>query len=112
MTAKNRAELLTQLRLEPHEDLPAYCWPGGYPLFYITKDCSVICPDCANCQECKECEDWESDRIIVGQDANWENPDMYCDHCSTRIESAYAEDEDIDDETGAPRTPEGQENTQ
>ena len=30
---------------------------------------------------------------VTAHDANWENPDLYCDHCSSRIESAYAEDE-------------------
>jgi hypothetical protein len=28
---------------------------------------------------------------IIGLDVNWEQPGLYCDHCSERIESAYAE---------------------
>jgi hypothetical protein len=25
-------------------------------------------------------------------EVNWEDPDLFCDHCGARIESAYAED--------------------
>jgi hypothetical protein len=28
---------------------------------------------------------------VEALDVNWENPDLYCDHCGARIESAYAE---------------------
>jgi hypothetical protein len=66
--------------------LPAYAWPGGYPLFYIDEENNVLCPDCANKND-------EFDKPIVAADANWEDPDLYCDHCSARIESAYAEPE-------------------
>ncbi len=44
------------------------------------------CPDCANGEP-----DNEGDEIVAC-DANWEDPDMFCD-CGERIESAYAEDE-------------------
>jgi hypothetical protein len=27
----------------------------------------------------------------VALEANWEDPDLFCDHCGDRIESAYAE---------------------
>lgn len=63
-------------------ELPAYAWPGGYPMFYVAKDSSVLCPTCAN---------QETENIEAG-DANWEDPDMHCDQCTRRIESAYAED--------------------
>lgn len=56
---------------------------GGYPLFYLTKRDCVLCPLCAN----------EEKAVIVAADANWEDPELYCDECSERIESAYAEDE-------------------
>jgi hypothetical protein len=28
--------------------LESYAWPGGYPIFYLDTDNSVLCPDCAN----------------------------------------------------------------
>jgi hypothetical protein len=31
-------------------------------------------------------------------DINWESPDLYCDHCSKPIESAYGETNEV---TGA-----------
>ena len=61
--------------------LPSFAWPGGYPMFYITEGNSTLCPNCAN----------ESDDII-DYCANWEDSNLYCDQCSKRIESAYAED--------------------
>jgi hypothetical protein len=30
------------------EPLPAYAWPGGYDLAYITSDNAILCADCAN----------------------------------------------------------------
>lgn len=57
---------------------------GGYPLFYVTKG-SCLCPDCAT--------DNDQNDPIVAADVNWENPDLYCDECSARIESAYAEND-------------------
>ncbi len=67
--------------------LPAYAWPGGYPIFYLTKKDDVLCPDCANAQGRHD------DDPVVAHDANWEDPELYCEGCSQRIESAYAEDE-------------------
>jgi hypothetical protein len=28
---------------------------------------------------------------VEALDVNWEDPDLFCDHCGNRIESAYAE---------------------
>lgn len=56
---------------------------GCYPLFYLHSDYSVLCYKCAD----KEKTD------LIGADCNYEDPDLYCDECSERIESAYAEDE-------------------
>lgn len=73
-----------------------YAWPGGYPIFYLMEDGGVICPDCAN----KESElirvsreDHDKQWQIAAADINWEDASLYCDHCSQRIESAYAEPE-------------------
>lgn len=58
-----------------------YAWPGVYPVFYVNKDGSVLCPACAQKER----------KSLVAGGANWEDPDLYCDECSNRIESAYAE---------------------
>lgn len=67
--------------------LPAYAWPGVYPMYYLTQDGSTVCPDCAN----------EEDTSDPATDAgiNWEDASMYCDDCGKRIESAYAEEERV-----------------
>jgi hypothetical protein len=65
--------------------LPTYTSIGCYPLFYLNNHNDVLCPDCAN-----EHEDF--DETITAYDANREDASLYCDHCSKRIESAYAEE--------------------
>lgn len=69
--------------------LPAYAWPGGYPLFYLDTDNNTLCPACANKHDMSS--------GIVDYDANWEDPSLYCDDCGKRIESAYAEDDPAGD---------------
>ena len=65
--------------------LPAYAWPGGYPLYYLDSENNALCPPCAN-----DNDDYSAP--IAAGGINWADPAMYCDHCSKRIESAYAED--------------------
>ncbi len=70
-----------------------YAWPGGYPVYHLCADSGVLCPDCANTHgEVHTNEDGPEDWRIVASDVNYEDPNLYCDHCHKRIESAYAED--------------------
>lgn len=72
-----------------------YAWPGGYPLFLITSDSAALCVACGK-------KEWR--RIaysirnnlsdgwrVVAADVNWEDGDLYCEHCGKTIESAYGE---------------------
>lgn len=59
---------------------------GCYPVFYMTRKGQALCADCAT-------EVMHEDTGPVDADVNWEDPDLFCDECSQRIESAYAEDE-------------------
>ncbi len=68
--------------MDNNGNLAAYAWPGGYPVFYSTNE-GVICPACAN----------NNPEGIIGYGANWEDPDMLCTDCGTRIESAYADED-------------------
>tara|TARA_Y100001937_G_C6845362_1_gene209660 strand:+ start:189 stop:344 length:156 start_codon:yes stop_codon:yes gene_type:complete len=34
--------------------------------------------------------------VLVKMATNWEDKNLYCDECSEKIESAYAEDHDCD----------------
>lgn len=76
--------------------LPAYAWPGGYPMFYLTKDDGVLCPDCANgkngsgASETQDDPQWQ----VVAGDVHWEGQPLTCDHCHQEIESAYGDPEE------------------
>jgi hypothetical protein len=75
--------------------LPAYAWPGGCPLFYLTDDGGVLCPDCANGKNGSEASEHAEPRSgwrLVGCDAHWEGTPHQCDHCNACIESAYGTD--------------------
>lgn len=70
--------------------LPQFAWPGGYPMYYLAKDNGVLCPKCAN--EFKPERDNEEQLQAVAYGVNWEDRELFCEHCNGRIESAYAED--------------------
>lgn len=80
----------------------AYAWPGGYPLYYVCRDGGALCPKCVKAEEplahdnCprEQCREHDPQWCIIGHGINWEDPDLYCDHCGSRIESAYAEPEE------------------
>jgi hypothetical protein len=65
---------------------------GSYPLFYLDDKDNVLCPFCAAEEEAnaKDPEHWA--RGIAACGINWEDPQLYCDECSRRIESAYADE--------------------
>ena len=73
--------MINNAQRDPNGKLASFAWPGGYPLMYLTKDGLCVCPECANRDE--------SD--LVACEANWEDPELFCDDCSRRIESAYAD---------------------
>lgn len=68
--------------------LMRYAWPGGYPLYYLDGDNSVLCAYCASAHETDGIERFRP----VDAGVNWEDKHMHCDECSRRIESAYCED--------------------
>lgn len=85
---------------DEHGKLPRYAWPGGYPVFYLCDDDSVLCAACANGENGSETNRPDLDAaclddhqwILTAHDINWEDPDLYCGHCNNRIESAYADE--------------------
>src|SRR5437899_2447381 len=50
--ARKRLERRTDMTLtairQSDGTLPAYAWPGGYPIVYMAKDNGILCPKCAN----------------------------------------------------------------
>jgi hypothetical protein len=75
--------------------LPAYAWPGGYPLCYPTMDGEVLCSECANMPETHEhhcgmsrCPDNDGSWCLAGVMVRYEG-EMDCANCGAAIPSAY-----------------------
>lgn len=83
----NTAELRASLRAG------AYAWPGGYPLYFITEDSAALCFDCVHKEyrsishsiRCKLKDGWRVSLL----DTNYEQQELYCDHCNLKINPAY-----------------------
>ena len=79
--------------------LPAYAWPGGYPIRYLTADSGELCPDCANGEngsEASALEGTEGGWFIIGHFVAWEGEPSTCDHCETMMETAYGNPDGFD----------------
>jgi hypothetical protein len=61
--------------------LPAFAWPGGYPIIYLTEDGDVLCPECANIDSA----DLKYYNVYL------EGPIEYCYDCGKEIEGAYGD---------------------
>jgi hypothetical protein len=67
-----------------------YTFPGCYPKYAITDDGGCLCHKCCGTElECITDSFPNDGWHVVAIDVNYENNDLYCDHCSTQIESAY-----------------------
>jgi hypothetical protein len=74
------------------EPLPAFAWPGGYPIYYVFNDGGVCCPACANANITlidQERTNSHGGWALGGMDVNYEDTDLHCDHCNAEIPSAY-----------------------
>lgn len=74
--------------------LPAYAFPGGYPILYHSRINSTLCPHCANRA------DADPDELPAWRPTFWsihyEGLSAYCDDCGREIESAYGEPDHAD----------------
>jgi hypothetical protein len=82
---KNITDNMTQY-LQDDGTLPAYAWPGGYPLYYLDTKDTILCPDCANDND-------QFTEPIAASDINWEDIGLNCDHCGKHIDCAYGDEE-------------------
>lgn len=64
--------------------LPAFSFPGLYPIFYLNDREDILCAECA----AKNAEE------VVNHSIYWEGPSMYCDECGEEIQSAYGDPEE------------------
>lgn len=80
---------ITDLLLNDDGTLPAWAWPGGYPILYVDRQNSCLCPKCAN----KSIADF--DELPAFKPVRWyihyEGPPEQCDQCCAQIESAYGD---------------------
>lgn len=74
------------------QTVAAYSSVGSYPLLYLDTRDNVLCPACVEADLEVACDPEDPGRIVACS-ANWEDASLYCDSCSERIESAYAEDD-------------------
>lgn len=87
------------------EPLPAFAWPGGYPLYYFFADGGVCCPKCANREIGLIDEEMSASgrppRVqrggwaLAGVEANYEDAFLSCDHCGEFIDPAYLDENEL-----------------
>jgi hypothetical protein len=69
---------------------------GCYPVFLITSDCCALCMDCARAEYRNVSrairEKFNDGWRVTNCEVNYEDKELYCDHCSQPIESAYGDD--------------------
>lgn len=80
-----------------------WAWPGGYPMYLVVDDGACLCFDCARKEYrllaisireyARNGKRYSNDSWrVVACDINWEDPNLYCDHCGKSIQSAYGSD--------------------
>ena len=63
-----------------------YAWPGGYPLFFVTRDGASLSFEAMRERFREEARD------VMDVIVNWEDDSLCCDHTGERIPSAYGDD--------------------
>lgn len=89
-------QITTAAEFQKVLDHGPYAWPGGYPLFFITKDGEAMSFEAARdnvsrikmALRYKDDADWEP--IAVG--VNWEDEHLLCCVRNRLIPSAYGDD--------------------
>ena len=77
--------------VDPAIEVPTLTVPGMYPIYYVTTDGGTMCPACVNSNR-PLCADPNADAwYVTDTDINYENTELYCEHCNELIESAYGE---------------------
>jgi hypothetical protein len=78
--------------------LPAFAWPGGYQIIYVTADNAVLCPACANGKNGSDASETSDDPQwkLVACDLYQEGPVIQCEHCQADIASDYGDPDEPD----------------
>ncbi len=92
----------THPRIETTTDLKAtlrageWAWPGGYPMFFTTRDGASLSfasvrkelRNILDSIKTQTSDGW----LVNGCSVNWEDAALRCEHSGERIQSAYAEE--------------------
>jgi hypothetical protein len=69
--------------------LPAFAWPGGYPMAYVTEGGDTLCADCATAEltswRVNESDDPPAAWLSFGNDTDYPETDERCDNCGRVI---------------------------
>ena len=76
--------------------LPAYAWPGGYPILYLDSHNETLCAACAT-KAADKLEEDDKDRPVA-YFVHYEGPSEFCAACNAEVESAYGDPEVEDTE--------------
>ena len=72
-----------------------YAWPGGYPMFLVTNDGAALCFRCARAEYRQIStairHDLNDGWQVTAHGINWEDSELFCDHCGEQIETAYTD---------------------
>ena len=78
--------------------LPAFAWPGGYPVMYLFADGAGCCAACANGANGSEArvenaadDDPNDGWHVVGYWIHYEGEPARCEHCGSLTPSAYGD---------------------
>ena len=85
------AEMVSTLQLNRKPSLPAFAWPGGYPIAYLDADCNTYCADCST--EALQAH-YDAYGRTVDYFIHYEGPSLFCQDCNAKIESAYGDPEE------------------
>ena len=78
------------LRLADRLASQGYTTLGHYPLFAITSDGGALCRHCCQIEREAIATTTGSDGwCVVALEINYENADLFCDHCGKQIEATY-----------------------
>ena len=64
---------------------------GGYEIVYVVQDGGILCHQCANKELMRTLDPDDSQFHIVGDFVNYEDTDLFCDHCNRKIWPEYGE---------------------
>lgn len=67
---------------------------GMYEKHWITKNGGVLCFECVteNLEQCSDFEAQNPNWFLIGCQINWEDNQLYCDHCNRKINEEYSND--------------------